>query len=199
MSKRMILSLSCLALGAWLTACAATDPQTEESGTGVGSGEAAEAPADAGEAPTEMPQTVGAELAPEAELTAIADLAGDPASFEGKTLRIQGTAIHRCGSGCSLTLSQGDADFMVKSDTEIFQFPEGWKDGDVVAEGTIKTFTGCAKHKKADGEADHAEHHGGEGHADEVEYVLWVDGARLVKAAAAGTGTEAGAATEKTD
>lgn len=196
MSKRMILTLICLALGAWLTACAATDPQTEESGTGAESGEAAEAPADAGDAAADMPQTLGAELAAEAELTAIADLAGDPASFEGKTLRIQGTAVHRCGSGCSLTLSQGDAEFMVKSDTEVFQFPEGWKDGEVVAEGTIQPFSGCAKHKKAEGEADHAEHHGEDGHADEVKYVLWVDGAKLVKAAAAEAEAEAGTETE---
>ena len=86
---------------------------------------------------------------------------------------------------------------MVKSDTEVFQFPEGWKDGDVVAEGTIKTYSGCAKHKKA-AAGDEGEGHElhGEEHKDEVKYVLWADGAKLVKAAAAEAEAETEAETE---
>ncbi len=198
MSKHLILILSVLALGTWLAACETTDAPTDAADAGAEAGESADAAADpADEAPAEMPAAVGAELAEGTELTAIADLAADPAPFEGKTLRIQGNAVHRCGSGCSLTLADGDAKFMVKSDTEVFQFPEGWKDGDVVAEGTIKTFSGCAKHKQAAAEGEDHEHHDhhGDDAKDEVKYVLWADGAKLVKAAAAEGEAETGAET----
>ena len=64
MSKLLILVLSVLALGAWLAACESTDTPTDGADAGA---EAAEPAADAGEpteeAPAEMPDAVGAELA----------------------------------------------------------------------------------------------------------------------------------------
>ncbi len=129
------------------------------------------------------PTSVGQALSPGGEVLALADLVSDPAAHEGETVRVQGTVVHRCGSGCSLTLADGDARFKIRADASAFQFPEGWADRLVVAEGIVRKDAGCKAHHEG---ADHSgQDEPAEGHADaagaDVTYTLAAVGAALVQ------------------
>ena len=173
MSKLMTVSMLCLALGAWLCACETTTDAPPVPDTV----DVAELVEPAVEAPIDeaVPEAIGGGMSAALGATSLVELAADPAQFEGQTVRIEGTATSRCGSGCSLTLTAGESTFKLKSDPETLQFPAGWVDQIIMAEGEVKADGGCAKHKD-----QHAEH-------AETEYVLWITSARMIEQAAPAT------------
>lgn len=160
----LFLLLTSLALPACDTGAG---EETTEGGEAAATDAAAGEAADEAAAPAEDPTALGAELADGTELTPLADLIARPDEMVGKTVRIKGTAVSRCGSGCSVTLAEGDARMMVRSDKEVFEFPAGWKDQTLVVEGTFQVDPGCGSfHEgdaaKAEPKADGAEPHKGE-------------------------------------
>ncbi len=161
----LFLLLTSLALPACDTGAGEETPEGgEAAATDAAAGEATDGAAAAEETPTAL----GAELADGTELTPLADLIAKPDEMVGKTVRIKGTAVSRCGSGCSVTLAEGDAKIMVRSDKAVFEFPAGWKDQTLVIEGTVQVDPGCGGHHdgdhdgaqpEADGEGPHKGEH----------------------------------------
>lgn len=183
--------LFALSLPVALVACGETT--TEEPAT--------ETPADVPET-TATPTAIGAEIAAEGELIAIADLTAKAAELDGKTVRIQGKVVHLCGSGCSLTILDGDQKMKIRRAGDDFQFPADWKDKTVLVEGTLAADPGCSKnHGKGEATtetgdkdaaadatkrpehapADHSEHAEQQGAQDEAAaHVIMATGAKLV-------------------
>jgi hypothetical protein len=193
MTMRIALAtLALLLTSLMLPAC--DTGTTEETPVGTeGSGHPAAADAaDAGA----TPDALGAALADGTALTSVADLLAKPEAMLGKTVRIQGQAVSRCGSGCSMTLTDGDAKLKVRANKEDFEFPAGWKDKTVVVEGTFEVDPGCAaihaaaekaEAEKAGGEASAEAPHKGEhqhhaeelGEQAEMTYTIQVSGAKI--------------------
>ncbi len=146
---------------------------------------------------------VGAELAAEGDLISIADVNDKAAELDGKTVRIQGKVVHLCGSGCSLTILDGDQKIKIRRDGDEFQFPADWKDKTVLVEGKLAADPGCGKHHgkgEAEGDegdkdaaadaaprpdhapADHSEHAEHQHvHGEGAAHVIMATGAKLVE------------------
>ena len=131
-TRTLIAILTLLALALWLPACdteTAAEAVADAAADAVAdaatdAADAADAAVDA--AAAEVPKALGAELADGTALTPVADLLAKPDDFVGKVVRVQGKAVHRCGSGCSLTIADGESKLLVRADKEKFEFPAGW-------------------------------------------------------------------------
>jgi len=133
----------------------------------------------------EVATEVGDALTADLEITSVEAIAADPGSFAGKTVQVQGTPAHMCGSGCSATLEAGEAKLKIRSNKEVFKFPAEWREKAIVFEGVIEVDPGCSGHHEGEhAEGEHAEGEHAEGEA-EITYVLMAKGAKLAQPAEA--------------
>jgi hypothetical protein len=153
---------------------------------------------EATEAAEANPNAVGAALSEEINPTAVADIASDAQAFADKTVQVQGVPASMCGSGCSMTMEDGEAKLKIRSDPEVFKFPPAWKGQEVLVEGAVSVDPGCDGHHEAkDGEAPEGEAPEGEAaekehaHGEGGGFVLMATGARLVAPAATEDAAEA--------
>jgi hypothetical protein len=68
----------------------------------------------------------------------LADLAGNPAAYTRKRVRLRGTIADVCpNSGCWIVVSDGDRDVKVTFRNHAFSVPKDVKGRDVVLEGVV--------------------------------------------------------------
>ncbi len=111
--------------------------------------------------------------------TKLAVLAGDPAQFVGKTLRLEGKVSGVCkGSGCWVELKDGAGNsFIAKSVDHTIAFPKDCEGKIAVVQGTI--ISQPAKGGEKAEHHDHAEHEGGEHKCPAPVYLLDLTAAEL--------------------
>ncbi len=124
---------------------------------------------------------VGEALSEELAPSGVADIVADFEAFADRKLRVQGVPASMCGSGCSVTMTDGDATLKVRAADDAFKFPPAWKGQEIMIEGTIAADPGCSKHHKAEGEGEaEAEAEGEHAHGEGGGFVLLATGAALM-------------------
>ena len=128
----------------------------------------------AGDAATTENQRFGAPVV-EKKATNLGKLAKKPASFEGKTLRIEGVVTNSCqAQGCWVEVQDAKgAKFMAKSLDESVLLPKDIKGRRIVVQGVVKALPAKGHdHEHAAGAAPHE--------CPTPSYVLSTQGAELV-------------------